>query len=79
MADKRPDAKALRNLPEADIRSQLAQLRNELWQGRLKAREGSLQQSHHLPVIRRQIARIETVLTEQRRAAASKPAQRKDA
>ncbi len=69
MADKRPDAKALRGLPEADIRSQLAQLRNELWQFRLKARDGSLQQSHHMPVVRRQIARIETILSEKRKDA----------
>ncbi len=69
MADKRPDAKTLRGLPEGEVRAQLSQLRNELWQGRLKARDGSLQQSHHLPVIRRQIARIETILSEKRKDA----------
>ena len=46
-------------------------LRKEMWQHRTKAREGALQQNHVLGAARRQIARIHTVLSEQRRAQAA--------
>ena len=73
MAEKRPNAQALRALPEADLETQTQALRQELWQLRLKTRDGSLQQTHVLPILRRQLARIQTILAEQRRAHA--PAQ----
>ena len=66
MADKRPTTKELRALPDADIRQQLDVLRQELWQSRLKAKEGSLQQTHQIPAARRQIARIHTLLAERK-------------
>ena len=67
-AAKRPKAHELRGLPSADLRAQVQQLRQELWQQRLKVREGSLQQTHELRAARRQIARVATVLNEQQRA-----------
>ena len=67
MADKRPTTKELRALPDADIRQQLDVLRQELWQSRVKAKDGSLQQTHQIPSARRQIARIHTLLTERKR------------
>lgn len=64
MADAYPNAKDLRALPKAELAAQLDKLRQELWQGRLKAREGALKQTHVLPRMRQQIARVETVLRE---------------
>ncbi len=66
MTEKRLGTKELRAMPEADLRTQLTALRQELWRQRTKAREGSLQQTHQLRVMRRQMARIQTMLTEQR-------------
>jgi large subunit ribosomal protein L29 len=66
MAESATRAKDLRAVPAADLAAQLAALRQQLWQHRLKARDGSLQQTHQLPMIRRQIARIQTVLREGR-------------
>ena len=65
MAERRPTAKTLRALPAADLAAQRDTLRRELWQHRLKAKDGSLQQMHHLGALRRQIARILTVQHEQ--------------
>jgi len=73
MAQPPASVKDLRAIPEADLRAQLAQLQRELWQSRMKAREGALPQTHHLPVLRRQIARVNTVLNERRPAASSAP------
>ncbi len=70
MATKRPKAKDLRAMLAADLEQQVAQLRQELWQQRLKARDGSLQQTHQLSAARRQVARIQTVLREQQGAMA---------
>lgn len=69
MATTQTPVKDLRTMPEADLRAQLAQLQQDLWQRRMKARDGALPQTHHLPVIRRQIARIHTILTERARSA----------
>ena len=65
MAEKMPTAKELRALPEADTKTHLETLRQELWQTRIKAKEGALQQTHRLRVIKRQIARLHTVLRRQ--------------
>ena len=64
MAEKHPSAKTLRELPEAEAQAQLEKLQADLWQQRVKAREGALQQTHLMPLIRRQIARINTILRE---------------
>ena len=68
---KLPRAKDLRALPEADLNAQLDQLRREIWQNRLKARDGSSAQTHQRPALKRQIARILTVLQEQKATARS--------
>ena len=65
MAEKRPSAKELRALPQTDLREQAAKLRQELWQQRVKTKEGAVQQMHHGRVIRRQIARVLTVMRAQ--------------
>ena len=55
----------LRVMPADDLKTQLNTLRKDLWHHRLKARDGSLQQTHVLSRLRRQIARVNTVLREQ--------------
>ena len=65
MAEKRLSAKELRALPEADLREQAAKLRQELWQQRVKMKEGSIQQTHQGRAVRRQIARVLTIARQQ--------------
>ena len=62
MAEKELLAKDLRALPAADLASQLQKLREELWHYRLKAKDGSLQQTHLVRGVRRRIARVQTVM-----------------
>ena len=57
--------KDLRGMTEVDLRAQVGKLREEIWHGRLKLREGAAQQSHQIRQARRQIARILTVLKQQ--------------
>ena len=66
MAEKLLTIQELRALPEIDLRAQVARLRQALWEHRLKVTTGALQQTHLLPAIRRQIARLETILSETR-------------
>ena len=65
MAQALPRATELRAVPKTELGTQLEQLRQELWQVRIKAKEGSLQQTHRLRALRRQIARVQTVLGKQ--------------
>ena len=65
MAETILKAKDLRNQSATELQGQLEKLRQELWQGRMKVREGALQQHHVLSRARRQVARIQTVLREQ--------------
>ena len=60
-------AKDLRAVPEAELRQQLAQTRKELSRLRLKARQGALEQPHQIRTMRRDMARMLTVLAEQAR------------
>ncbi len=66
MADRLPTATELRGLPAADLATQLDALRQQLWQARIKIQEGSLQQGHQIRLLRRQMARVSTVLQQQR-------------
>ena len=66
MPENVPRAKELRGTPAAELSTQLQSLRKELWQQRVKTKDGSLQQTHRLGQLRRQIARIQTIVREQR-------------
>ena len=70
MPQTRQKPAQLRSLPEAELRAQIQALRQELWELRVKARDGSLQQNHLLPLARRQLARVATLLREQQQAPA---------
>lgn len=72
MATKRMSAKDLRAQSAQELRDQIVALRQDLWQQRMKAREGGLQQTHQLSAGRRHLARINTVLNEQRSHTPSK-------
>lgn len=66
MGERMPRAKDLRALSEEELKTKLQQAHRELWQHRLKAREGALQQVHALRGTKRQIARLSTLLNERR-------------
>lgn len=74
MADKWPTPKELRGMAEPDLRTSMQKLTDDLWQSRQKIQDGASQQTHRFGAIRRQIARIHTVMNEQRRRAAAKQA-----
>lgn len=64
MADKPVSAKTLRGVPAAELRAQVETLRRDLWTARLQLRAGTTQQPHRVRRMRRQIARMATVLRE---------------
>jgi large subunit ribosomal protein L29 len=64
MAEKIAKAKELRAMPTDELRAQLTKLRSELWMARIKAKDGSLQQTHALRALRRRIARTQTITAE---------------
>jgi large subunit ribosomal protein L29 len=70
MADKPASAKTLRGVPPAELQGQIETLRRDLWTSRLQQRAGTAQQPHRLRGMRRQIARLLTVLRESARGAA---------
>ena len=57
-------------MTEQDLNERLGSLRQELWQGRIKTAEGTSPQAHQLRAMRRQMARIQTVLSARRNSAA---------
>ena len=72
MAEKVAPVKEWRSLPDAELRTRLLEIRQEMWQHRIKAKSGALQQVHQIGVLRKQIARIQTVIREQQLATAGK-------
>lgn len=73
MAKKVPTSKELRAQAQADLAAQVDALRRDMWERRQKTQDGSLQQTHHARLLRRQIARIKTIQREQQQPVA--PAQ----
>ena len=63
-AAKQKKMKEIRGQSAEDLRSQIEELRRDLWQQRIKAKDGSLQQTHGIGATRRQIAKRLTVLSE---------------
>ena len=66
-------AKDLRDVPNTELQERLTQLQKELWQHRQKSMDGSLQQTHVIRLARRDIARVQTVLTQQARQTTTRP------
>jgi ribosomal protein L29 len=66
MARHHPRAQELRALPDAELLKQEATLRQEGWQRRQHVKEGAQAKPHEIAAVRRQIARVLTVLSERR-------------
>ena len=60
-------AKELRTIPEPELRQKLGEAQKELVTLRVKARQGAVEQPHRIRQVRRDIARLLTVLAQQRR------------
>ena len=57
-------AKEFRALPAAELRQRVAESKKELQTFRIKARQGALEQPHRVRQLRRDVARMLTVLQE---------------
>lgn len=64
-----PSADDLRELGEEELRQKLREQRTEYVQARFKHATASLEKTSSLKAMRRQIARMETVLTEKQQRA----------
>ncbi|PRX35503.1 large subunit ribosomal protein L29 [Meinhardsimonia xiamenensis] len=64
------DAKELRDKTPDQLRDQLAQLKKEAFNLRFQQATGALENTARMRVVRRDIARVMTVLNEKARAAA---------
>lgn len=63
------NAKEIRELPPTEIESKLRATRDALVQLRLRKQTGQVEKPHQLREMRKEIARLETVLTEKKSAA----------
>jgi large subunit ribosomal protein L29 len=66
--DNQMAAKELRQRGDAELRSLLSQKHEELQKAQFKNALGQLRQTHNLKVLKRDIARVETVLNEREKA-----------
>jgi large subunit ribosomal protein L29 len=66
--------KEIRDLSVKDLAARKHELREESFHLRIQQQSGQLEKPSTLRQIRREIARIETVLTEKNKTAAAKPA-----
>jgi len=63
-------AKEIRDLSTTEIESKLRETRDALVQLRLRKQTGQVEKPHQLRAMRKEIARLETVLTQKNTAAA---------
>lgn len=63
-------AKDIRELSEAELKKQIRDTRNELLQLRMRKNTGQVEQPHKLQELRRDVARMETILAEKAKNAA---------
>ena len=61
-------ASELRSLSEAELQAKSRELRDELFNARVKRATGQLENTAKLQQLRRDVARVETLLTEMRGA-----------
>jgi large subunit ribosomal protein L29 len=59
-------SKEIRELAPAEITTKLRATRDELLQLRLKKHTGQVEKTHTIRVLRKDIARLETILTEKK-------------
>jgi large subunit ribosomal protein L29 len=63
-------SKDIRELAPAEIETKLRETREQLLQLRLRKQTGQVEKTHELRVLRKDIARLETILTQKKTAAA---------
>ena len=69
MATKRKDADDYRGKSADELSDQLVKLKKEQFNLRFQRANGQLEKTNRVRVVRKEIARIQTVMTEQRRKA----------
>lgn len=57
-------AKAIRELSPAEIQTKLRETREQLLQLRLRKQTGQVEKTHEIRALRKDIARLETILTQ---------------
>lgn len=62
-------AKDIRELSPAEIQAKLRSTRDQLLQLRLRKQTGQVEKTHELRALRKDVARLETLLTEKQSAA----------
>lgn len=62
--------KDIRELAPAEIETKLREAREQLLQLRLRKQTGQVEKTHELRVLRKDIARLETILTQKKTAVA---------
>lgn len=63
-------SKEIRELSPSEITTKLRELREQLLQLRLRKQTGQVEKTHELRAIRKDIARLETILNQKNRKAA---------
>ena len=69
MATKKKDADDYRGKSADELSEQLTKLKKEQFNLRFQRANGQLEKTNRVRVVRKEIARIQTVITEQRRKA----------
>jgi large subunit ribosomal protein L29 len=69
MAAKKKDADDYRGKSADELSDQLAKLKKEQFNLRFQRANGQLEKTNRVRIVRKEIARIQTVMTEQRRKA----------
>jgi large subunit ribosomal protein L29 len=69
MATKKKDADDYRGKSADELSDQLVKLKKEQFNLRFQRANGQLEKTNRVRVVRKEIARIQTVMTEQRRKA----------
>jgi large subunit ribosomal protein L29 len=69
MATKKKDADDYRGKSADELSEQLTKLKKEQFNLRFQRANGQLEKTNRVRVVRKEIARIQTVMTEQRRKA----------
>ena len=64
-------AKEIRDLAPAEIQTKIRETREKLLQLRLRKQTGQVEKTHELRTLRKDVARLETVLNEKNRKAAA--------
>ena len=62
-------SKEIRDLAPAEINTKLREIREQLLQLRMRRQTGQVEKTHELRTLRKDVARLETILNEKKRAA----------